>query len=303
MQRENKKKILLIMPAYNEEKTIAPLILEAEKYVDEILVVDDGSKDHTAEIAQRMGATVIKHPENMGYGAALITGFKYALKTGADIAVTMDADGQHLPSQIPLLVKPLLDEKADMVIGSRFLGRTDIPKYREIGVKTITTITKLATKLKITDAQSGFRAYTYHTLQKIIPQLDEKGMGLSLQILDKVSQENLTIMEVPIVIRYDLEKTSSKNPFRHGLELISLLIREIAQRRPLIYLGLPGMISLLIGLISGVYLLLLFNITRYFSIPVAIITLGTILIGLLLSSTALILHTIIIHLKKWKREI
>ena len=224
-----------------------------------------------------------------------------AKQLNPDIIITLDADGQHNPNEIPKLIKPILEGKADIVIGSRFLQKTNIPTYRKIGLKIIELLHKPIIK-GITDTQSGFRAYTYHTLQKIIPQLDEKGMGLSLQILDKVSQENLTIIEVPIVIRYDLEKTSSKNPFRHGLELVSLLIREITQRKPLVYLGLPGIILLFIGLISVVYLLLLFNVTRYFSIPIAIIALGTTLVGLLLSSTALILHTIIIHLKKWKKR-
>ena len=297
-----KPKIIAVIPAYNEEKAIATVILETEKHVDKIIVVDDGSTDHTAEIARRMGAIVISHPKNMGYGAALITGFKEALKQGADIIVTLDADGQHDPYDIPRLVKPILEEKVDMVIGSRFLAETKMPKYREIGVKTITKISNIAIKTGITDAQSGYRAYKSSSLKKILPLLTEKGMGLSLQLLSKAIQYNFKIKEVPTRISYEVEKPSTKNPLAHGIELITTIIKEISERHPLLYIGLPGIAMIIVGLIAGICLLQIFNSTRYFSLPLAIIAMGATLTGIILATTALTLRAIIEQIKKLKSE-
>ena len=289
--------IVALIPAYNEEKNIATILLETEKYVDKIVVCDDGSTDRTAQIAERLGAEVIRHPTNKGYGAAIISLLKRALDMGADIAVTLDADGQHDPRFIPNLVKPILRNEADIVIGSRFLEKSEIPKYRKIGIKAITKLTNLATKLRITDSQSGYRAYSKRALQEIAPELSEHGMGISLQILTLVSEKKLSVKEVPITIKYDVENPSTKNPITHGVELISTIIREITERHPLVYFGIPGATLLFIGLFMGAYLLWIFNTNRYFSIPIAIITLGALLMGLLLIITALIIHVVIRQLK------
>ena len=178
-----------------------------------------------------------------------------------------------------------------------FSIKSEIPKYREIGVKAITKLTNLATKLGITDAQSGFRAYSKKALHEIAPELSEHGMGISLQILTLISEKNLSVEEVPVVIRYDVEEPSTKNPVKHGIELILTIIREITERHPLVYFGIPGATLLFIGLFMGAYLLWIFNTNRYFSMPIAIITLGALLMGLLLTITALIIHVVIRQLK------
>jgi len=297
-QIKRKPKVIAAIPAYNEEKTVAAVILETEKYVDKIIIVDDGSTDHTAEIARRMGATVIQHAVNKGYGAAIISLLKKALEEDADIAVTLDADGQHDPRYIPYLTKPILENKADIVIGSRFLGKTKMPKYRKIGVKTITALSNVATKLNITDAQSGFRAYSKKALQKIVPQLSEQGMGISLQILQIANQARLKIAEVPITIEYNVEKPSKKNPLTHGVELVATIIRITALEQPLKYLGIPSVVLLMAGIIAAVQLIAEFNKTRYFSIPAAIISLGLTLLGAILATTALTFYTLTQILKK-----
>jgi len=288
----NRPLVVACIPAYNEENTVASVILETEKYVNRVVVVDDGSTDHTAEIAKRMGALVISHKKNMGYGAALITGFKKALELGADIIITLDADGQHDPNYIPELLRPIIEGEADVVMGSRFLASSEIPKYREMGIKAITKLSNIVTKLKVTDAQSGFRAYSRRALEEILPKLTEKGMGLSLQILNIIAKSGLKIVEVPIVIKYDVEEPSTKNPLAHGLELVATLIRNVTERRPLLYLGIPGAISLGMGLLFGVYLLWKFNLTGKFSLLSALMAIGASLTGLFLVMTALILHTI-----------
>ena len=297
---ERKPYVIACIPAYNEERSIAAVILEAEKHVDKIIVCDDGSTDHTAQIAERMGATVIKHEKNMGYGAAITTLLRKALELGADIAITLDADGQHNPNQIPQLVKPIIEGKADIVIGSRFLQtlKEKIPTYRKLGIKTITRLANITTKLGITDAQSGYRAYSQKALQNIAPKLTETGMGVSLQILEIASQANLKITETPITIRYDVEKPSKKNPLAHGAELLMTLIKLVALERPLIYIGIPSAASLITGIALTTYLIWLFNQTRYFSVPIALIALGALFLGTILATSAITFHALITISKK-----
>ena len=121
------------IPAYNEEKTIAKVILLTKKFVNKVIIVDDGSNDMTKEIAEALDAEVLVHKENLGYGASLRSIFHKAREIDADILVTLDADGQHDPRMIPRIIKPILNGEADIVIGSRFLGDTDMPKYRKFG--------------------------------------------------------------------------------------------------------------------------------------------------------------------------
>jgi len=156
--------ITAIVPAYNEELTIGSVVISASEFVDHVIVVDDGSTDHTAEIAEIAGAEVIKHPQNRGKGAALKTGFE-AVKD-ADIIVTIDGDGQHNPREIPLLVKPIADGQTDMVNGSRYLDKKSngTPAYRRIGQTVLDKTTNINSGLKITDSQSGFRAFAAFTV-------------------------------------------------------------------------------------------------------------------------------------------
>lgn len=151
---ESRPKIIACIPAYNEERTIASVVLKAMKYVNKVIVCDDGSEDLTGEIARRLGAEVVRHERNMGYGAALSTLFNKAREVKADIMVILDADGQHNPDDIPRLLKPIIDGEADIVIGSRFIGglKGEIPAYRELGIKAITRLVKTMTYSDLTDA-------------------------------------------------------------------------------------------------------------------------------------------------------
>ena len=190
----NKKpKIIAVIPAYNEEKTIAAVLLETEKYVDKIIVVDDGSTDHTAEIARRMGAIVISHPKNIGKGAALRTGFKEALKHNPDIIITLDADLQHNPNEIPKLVQPIIEGKADMTIGSRYIkgGKMDAPLYRRIGLAIINKLHKTPIK----DTQSGYRAYN-RKAAKIVLQTKTKGYGIETEQIQVALKNKIKVVEV-----------------------------------------------------------------------------------------------------------
>ncbi len=240
------------IPAYNEEKTIAKVILLAQRQVDKVIVCDDGSTDLTADIAEKMGAQVIRHNRNLGYGAAIQSLFKQVSMLEADVMLTLDADGQHNPEDIPKLLKPIQDDDADIVIGSRFLGGavSEIPRYRRAGIKLITKLSNGRLNRKISDAQSGFRAYNRNTLQTL--KLQEKGMGISAEILLKAGGQNLKVMEVPIGISYKGIETSTHNPLRHGYNVIAAILRLILYERPLDFLGIPGTIVFLAGVIMGI---------------------------------------------------
>ncbi|MBC7090505.1 MAG: glycosyltransferase family 2 protein [Nitrososphaeria archaeon] len=290
--------IIACIPAYNEEKSIAKVILQTKRYVNQVIVCDDGSTDMTAEIAENLGAIVLKHTKNMGKGAAIKTLLEYAKQLKPDIIVTLDADGQHDPNGIPKLLKPIIEEKAEFVIGSRYVpgSKTETPLYRRIGLKIVNW---LSGRGKVKDTQSGYRAYPSKIVDLIL-QCESKGYGIEVEQLTLAIKNKLRIIEVPITIRYkNLENPSKRNPIRHGTELITIALRLIVEEKPLVFLGVPGILLIVIGLVSGVYLLLYFNMTRYFSIPIALITLGTLFTGILLVVTALILYSLTRLVKKY----
>jgi glycosyltransferase involved in cell wall biosynthesis len=283
-------KIVACIPAYNEERTIASIVIRAMKYADEVIVCDDGSTDMTAEIAERVGATVLKHERNLGKGEALRTLFRTALKSGCDVVVTLDSDGQHNPEEIPILVKPILEREADMVIGSRFVkgASTDIPFYRLIGTRIINALSGK----KVKDVQNGFRAFSTKAA-RILLECESKGYGVEQEQVALAIENNLSIVEVPITVRYrGLEKTSKKGPVAHGLELVSDALRLVVEERPLLLLGVPGIVLCTIAIGLSTLLMWYFNTTRYFSVPIALIILGASFTGIMLIIAALTLYAL-----------
>ena len=160
MNTRDKPLVIACMPAYNEEKAIGPVILEVRKYVDEIFVCDDGSSDHTKDLAEALHAIVVMHETNKGKGASKRDLIRVAKKYNPDATVFIDADGQHDPADIPRLVEPILSGEADFVIGSRFIdeGTSDAPFYRRMGLWMFDRATD--TSGKIRDTQSGYRAFS-----------------------------------------------------------------------------------------------------------------------------------------------
>ena len=305
-QIENKIKISTIacIPAYNEEKTIAKVIIEAQRYVDKVIVCDDGSKDLTGEIAERLGADVIRHEKNMGKGVALRDLLTLAKKYNPSIIVTIDADGQHNPNDIPALLEPIEKGEADFVIGSRFIegAKTDAPLYRRVGLKIINFFNKATTKSNVKDTQSGFRALTIKALNELC-STESEGFGVESEQLTLAIKRGLRIKEVPITIKYKgLPKTSKKFSISHGGEIIATILKLVVEERPLLYLGLPGTILMLLAITLGTYLLLLFNATRYFSLPIAIIALGASLAGITLMIAALTLYALNRIVKRIRNE-
>ena len=241
-------KITVGIPAYNEEKNIAGIISRVKKYADSIIVCDDGSNDLTSEISEQLGAIVIKHSKNKGYGAAINSLFLKAKELESDVFLTFDADGQHRIEDIPVVSDPIIKNQVDVAIGSRFLDTKseEMPNYRKVGIKIITKITNLSIKEKLTDSQSGFRAYSKKALQEITPS--DEGMGVSTEILIKASNLELKIAEVPIKVNYDGD-TSTHDPVSHGTSVILSTIKFTSIHNPLKFYGIPGIIFLIIGLI------------------------------------------------------
>ena len=278
------------IPAFNEEKTIAKVVLLTKKYVDKVVVVDDGSTDMTAEIAEALGAEVIRHKVNLGKGAALRTLFAKARECGADVLVLLDADDQHNPQQISDIIEPIIKNEADIVIGSRFLGKSiGIPKYRKVGLKVLSKIIATITKNSITDPLSGFRALSKKALAMI--DLLEKGYGVEVEMLLKAVKKGLRICEVPITVNYTTgAKTSKKHPIVQGAEIISAIIRRTVEKNPLVFMGIPGFLNMLTGMYFIGALITIYNHTRYFSLPMAIIALGFITAGIILLTSAVTIY-------------
>ncbi len=282
-------KIVIGIPAFNEEKNIAKILLKLKKISQNIIVCDDGSNDLTAEIAEGLGAIVVRHKRNLGYGAGIRTIFLKAKEITADVLITFDADGQHRIQDIDAVLDPILKNEADIVIGSRFLNdNTKIPKYRRIGIKTITSITHSSIGKKLSDSQSGFRSYNKKTLDKIIPS--ESGMGVSTEILIKAAKEKLRITEVPIIVSYE-GNTSTHNPISHGMSVILSTMKFTSIERPLTFYGIPGIILFSIGLFFIVWTLQIFSESRQIITNITLIGIGSAMIGTLFLMTAIILYS------------
>jgi len=280
------------IPAFNEEKNIAAIITKLADITDTIIVCNDGSSDLTSDIAEKMGAFVINHEKNLGYGAAIRSIFLKAKELNGDILVTFDADGQHRIEDIEKVTKPIIDQEADLVIGSRFLDESEkeVPRYRKVGIKVITKITNSSIKEQLTDSQSGFRAYSKKVLNEL--NLSELGMGISTEILIKASSKNFRITEVPIKILYAGD-TSTHNPVSHGSSVILSTIKYTSIEHPLKFYGIPSMILFIIG-ISFTYL----SAEYYAEIGrlntnLTIIAAGTVLIAIVLLITSILLYSLV----------
>ena len=164
-------KIIIGIPAFNEEKNIASIITKLMGITDTIIVCNDGSSDLTSEIAEKMGAVVINHEKNLGYGGAIRSIFFKAKEMNGDVLVTFDADGQHRVEDVKTVIEPIINQEADLVIGSRFLDESEkeVPQYRKVGIKVITKITNASIKKQLTDSQSGFRAYSKQVINQLKP--------------------------------------------------------------------------------------------------------------------------------------
>ncbi len=284
-------KIVIGIPAYNEEKNIASILIKLKKISQDIIVCNDGSNDLTGKIAKELGAIVIEHEKNLGYGSAIKSIFLKAHEINADVLVTFDADGQHRIEDINAILEPIKNNAADIVIGSRFLNNNqEIPTYRKMGIKAITKLTNVTGGTKITDSQSGFRAYSKKILEEIEPK--ESGMGISTEILIKTQKAGFIITEVPIIILYEGD-TSTHNPISHGSSVILSTLKYVAIDRPLVFYGIPGIIFLLVGLAFGVWAIQIYSEEGQLITNIALIGVSGAIMGTILIQTATILYSIV----------
>jgi glycosyltransferase involved in cell wall biosynthesis len=215
-----KFKVVACIPAYNEERSIAKTILQAQKFVDRVVVVDDGSDDMTADISERLGATVIRN-DHRGKGFALRTAWTYAKLLDNFIVVTLDADGQHDASEIPSLIKPIWERKAEMTVGSRYLSgsKTDLPSYRRMGLRLVDLLGRRSSNGIVGDTQCGFRAFSTKALE-VLQQCETNGFEIETEQLSLISKSGLRVVEVPVTVSYKgLENTPNETLSHMDLSL------------------------------------------------------------------------------------
>lgn len=238
--------IVIAIPAYNESRFIGSVVLLAREFAKTVIVVDDGSSDDTAYIASAAGARVISHARNLGKGAALNTAFCEVRSLAPDVLVVFDADGQHSPADILQVIRPVLDRKADIVVGSRYLERKcKIPRHRALGHLFINFVAGKLAGVSIRDSQSGYRAFS----SKAVSTLSFRSNGFSveaeMQFLAQV--HNLKMAEVPITVRY-IDKPK-RSVIAHGLAVLSGVIYLSELYRPSLFYSVCGLSGLVTGLL------------------------------------------------------
>lgn len=282
-------RVLVIVPAYNEERFIGSVVLKLKQHHVDVLVIDDGSTDKTCQIARAGGAEVHCLPSNQGKGAALNIGFQLARQQQPDAVVVIDADGQHLPEELPRVITPILTQQADICVGSRYIENTsNTPTERRLGHKLINLATSVPSGIYVSDSQSGFRSFSPRALDLIQFKSDDFSVESEMQFLAR--EHNLKVIEVPISIRYD---DPIKRPaIKQGRIVLNGILRLIGQYRPLLYFGVPGMVTLLAGILLGIVVVQRYINTLELAVGYAMITVLLAMAGLLLLSTGIILHSV-----------
>lgn len=254
--------VIITIPAYNEEKTIGNVlkdikeVINKEGYNYKILVVDDGSKDETSEIAKKEGATVVSHPINFGLAETFKTEIEKCLEMGADIIVHIDADGQYDAKEIPLLIKEI-EKGYDLVLGSRFKGKIeDMPFIKRWGNKAFSKVLSNICRIKITDGQTGFRAFTKKVAKDI--NIISKHTYTQEQII-KATKHKFRIREIPVIFRRRLGGKSRlmKGPFDYAIKAWLSILRIYRDYEPLRFFGIIGGLFFSIGFLIGLWLVYL----------------------------------------------
>jgi glycosyltransferase involved in cell wall biosynthesis len=245
------RRIIVAIPCLNEERNIGSLVIQARRWASEVVVVDDGSTDETALIAEGAGATVIRHAENQGKGAALNSAFGVALGRDADVLVVMDGDGQHRADGIPNVAAPVLKGEADIVVGSRHLQEGGIPRVRRVGQTVVTAATNLGSGVNVTDSQSGFRAFSRKALESMT--FSSRGFAVESEMQFLALDRGLVVVEVPIEAVY--VDPPKRNVFRHGLVVIDGVMRLVGMHRPLLFFALMSLVMWLAGALMALWAL------------------------------------------------
>ncbi len=281
--------VVIIIPAYNEERFIGTTVLQARKFADTVIVIDDGSKDATADVADRAGATVVQHQKNSGKGVAVETGFGVARQYNPDVVIMMDADGQHIADELPRVAQPVIDGEADIVVGSRYLEATsDVPTHRVWGHRVFNTITHRTSGVKVTDSQSGFRAFSARAIQVLT--FSSAGFSVESEMQFLAHDHNLRVVEVPITILYT--DKAKRNVFAHGWTVLDGILRLTGQYRPLGFFGTAGMILLMLAMAMGLWVVNIYHTSQELAIGYSLLSILGAFLGSLLVITGVILHSV-----------
>lgn len=282
-------KVVVIIPAYNEERFIGSVVIKARRFTKTVIVVDDGSCDSTCQIAKDAGAIVISHQENLGKGAALNTGFSAARQYNPQVVACMDGDGQHMPEEIQHLIKPIVLQGVDIAIGSRYLDPTNkVPRHRSWGHQAFNLLTRLTTGVTVSDSQSGFRAFSPRALEVI--SFCSKDFTVESEMQFLAQEHGLRVKEVSATIRYS--DPPKRSVLLHGLQVLNGVLRLVGQHRPLVYFGTSGGIFLLIGIGWGIRVVDIFRRTSQLAVGYALISVLFSMIGMIMISTGFTLHSI-----------
>ena len=302
MQNKTNTKTLAIIPCFNEEATIGSLVLKTKKHVDEVLVIDDGSSDDTSKIAKDAGATVISSTKNKGKSFGIKTGFKYAIEKGFDYVITLDGDGQHNPSEIPTLLGNVMNNGHDISIGFRSGNGTEMPNWRKVGKRVLDYATSFGNGGNVTDSQCGFRAFNQKAVAALTPRLNGEDFTTESEQLIKAHDLGLKTINTAVTCKYENLETSTKNPASHGFSVLGYIIWLVAERRPLLFIGVPGFIMVLLGLYFGIQTLQYYNQSHVFLLSYAILVIIFLIIGTLAMFMGLMLNVIPHILQRIKEE-
>jgi glycosyltransferase involved in cell wall biosynthesis len=281
--------VVAVIPAHNEERFIGSVVLKAQKYAVAVIVVDDGSTDATAEVARSAGARVIHHKENRGKGVALNSGLREAGRLDCDAIVVLDGDGQHQADEIPWILAPVLDNQADIVVGSRYLEKQGrVPRHRIWGHQAFTSMTNLLSGIHVTDSQSGFRAFSRTAVSALT--FSSNGFSVESEMQFQAREHGLRLVEAPITAYY--EDKPKRPVWAHGLMVLNGVMRIVGQYRPLLFFGLPGLVFLIGGLILGTWIIDIYSRTQQLAVGYAIVSIAMMIIGSVGLSTGIILHSV-----------
>ena len=296
-------KTLAVIPCYNEEVTIGSVVLKTKQHVDRVLVVDDGSIDDTVNIAKQAGAAVISHKGNRGKSTAIRTGFKYALAHKFDYVVTIDGDGQHNPAEIPTVLDNVVNNGHDISIGFRFGNYTEMPMWRRIGKRILDYATSFGNGGTVTDSQCGFRAFNKKAVKTLTPRMTGNAFSVESEQLIKAHEIGLSVANTTVTCKYKNLDTSTKNPTSHGSSVFSYVIWLVAQRRPLLFIGVPGFVLVLLGFFFGILTLQYYNQTHVFPIPYAIMVAILLIIGVIGMFMGVVLNVLPSIVRRSQQEV
>jgi glycosyltransferase involved in cell wall biosynthesis len=283
------ERVVAIIPAFDEERQVGSIVLRLRQLLDTVIVVNDGSRDATGEVARLAGARVVTHVTNLGYGAAIRSGLEVARELSPRAVVLMDADGQHRVEDVPGVLRPVLAGEADVAVGSRFADhRTQVPQLRRFAQHGLTWLSNFGSGVKLTDSQSGMRAFSPRAVEALLLKSTSMSAASEMQFL--ASDAQLRVCEVPIEVRYFAEV--KRNPIGHGVDVLNGLILLVSQRRPLLFFGLPAMLLLIGALALGLDVAQVFSSVRILLVGQLIVAVTLGIIGTLSLFTAIVLNAL-----------